>query len=95
MNKQEIVNKISKYIKENSYYDIEIDGLEITEFDTLGGKGDGAEMSIIYKVKSKESKDFLVRIDGYYSSWDSSQFDDDAYEVVEYEKIVKDYKKVK
>ena len=76
-------------------YQPEEDGYSIDEIDSIGGECDGAEMSNIYEVTHLESGEkTLFRLDGYYSSWGDSTFDCKAYEVEEYIKEVKDWRKV-
>jgi hypothetical protein len=96
MTKAKIIQYIGDYIREHGYPDgINFEGCTITEHECTGGKGDGASMSYIFKVESPQFDDFFVKTDGYYSSWDCSSFDGNAYEVESYERTVKDWKKVK
>ena len=87
-----------KHPDEEYYYNhsgkIEIPGYKVKEIASIGGEGDGAEKSLIFKVK-KGNDVCLFRIDGYYSSWDLDQWNNNAYEVEEYIKQVKDWRKVK
>jgi hypothetical protein len=75
-----------------SHYEPEATGFTFEEIADIGGEGDGAATSKIFKV-TKGNKTTLFRIDGYYSSWDSTDYGN-AYEVEEYIKQVKDWKAI-
>lgn len=65
--------------------EIELPGLGKIEFyDTIGGEGDGKYWGAIWKLGDR----FFVK-DGYYSSWDSSEFDGNFHEVEEKEVVRK------
>lgn len=94
MTRKQILQEITNNFRQYGYFrDFVIENGSITEYDELGGEGDGAPISIILQVTSKDVGDFLVRIDGFFNSWDSSEFHNDAYIVIKYEKMVVDYKK--
>lgn len=57
--------------------------------DEWGGEGDGAEMSVVYKItRLSDNQAGFIQFDGVYSSWDSSEWDDD-YTVVEPREVMK------
>ena len=53
-----------------------------------GGEDEGSEW---YSVKHFSKYDVFVRIDGYYSSYNGTNFEDDIYEVKPVEKTVTVY----
>jgi hypothetical protein len=95
MDKKLIVKELSNFMMDGGYYEeFELEGYDVQIEAEVGGEGDGAPLSYIFEI-SQGKEVALFRIDGYYSSWDSNQFDDKAYEVEEYIKEVKDWRKVK
>ena len=107
MNKNEIIKAISYIVYNYGYFepshlykdedDIQVLDVvkkyDLKRIATEGGKGDGAEMSYIIQAEDGDIK-ALFRIDGYYSSWDTNHFENDAYEVEEYVKQVKAWRPV-
>lgn len=62
---------------------------KVTVVDTSGGQGDGAPIAVVVEVQGRH-----FQMDGYYSSWESSEMDGELYEVkpvqvtrTEYERI--------
>lgn len=55
--------------------------------DHGGGEGDGETRFIVIKVGEQ-----LFQYNGYYSSWDGTEWDDDLYEVEPYDVTVTQYR---
>lgn len=95
MDKKLVISELYEHMRNGRYYEeFEIEDYDVEIEAELGGEGDGAPRSYIFQI-SKDKEVALFRIDGYYSSWDSSQFDSKPYEVEEYIKEVKDWRKKK
>lgn len=78
-------------------YELDLDFLKSLKIELeaeWGGEGDGAAMSKVFKVTDKDKNVILLQANGYYSSWDSSSWEDELVEVVPYQKTVIRYKKV-
>lgn len=56
--------------------------------DTFGGEGDGAEISMIYRLSSGLSDYLHIRMDGYYSSYSDTTWDGAWYIVNTREEVV-------
>lgn len=57
--------------------------------DVQGGEGDGAPIHVIIKVGER-----YFQMDGYYSSWDSSEMDGELFEVQPKEVKVTQYERI-
>ena len=86
MNYKEIIAKIEELeiTKEDFADDWDSERLDpifgkSTEVDSHGGEGSGEEY---WTVRYFEEHDVYVRLEGYYSSYEGTNFDDDDYEHV-------------
>lgn len=58
--------------------------------DKFGGEGMGDHAHYVFEVTDGDEK-ILVKIDGYYDSWNGTEWQDDFYEVVPVEVKVIQY----
>lgn len=74
---------------------IRLNGQEYTwtAVKDIGGEGQGDYAAVIFAVETPEGRR-LFRKEGYYSSYDGTDWDGDFAEVEEFEKTVTDYRKV-
>lgn len=98
MNKKEVIAVIEENVQRHGPYDLEFDipDFKIKEIETKGGEGKGEHHHIVFQVSSKKYDTFFVKADGYYSSYEGTEYGDaHVYEVESYIKEVKDWRKVK
>jgi hypothetical protein len=71
MNKEEILEYITKKHREGDYWGFENPkDVLITEIDREGGEGKGDYYHVVYKVTLPTQEQFFAKIVGYYNSWD-------------------------
>lgn len=56
--------------------------------ESFGGEGDGAEISMIYRLSFGLSDYLYIRMDGHYSSWSDTSWDGVWYIVNTREEVV-------
>jgi len=73
---------------------IEYEGLNITLVEEDGGcEGGGEHMSKVIEVKYDDKLEYY-KIDGSYSSWDDSDWNEEGwYRVYPHEKVIVEYRK--
>jgi hypothetical protein len=101
MTKQDILEKLNELrINElygieclgEKYCDFKLDGVSFKKEEEVGGEDQGSHIHMVYSVNT-ESDTFFIKIDGYYSSYDSTEWQEP--QVVEpYMKEVRDWKVV-
>lgn len=89
-----IRDNFSDYVSEELLYELTssegkkftLGGKDLTFVTSWGGEGDGAQFTKIFLYEGRYFKAY-----GYYSSWDSDQWEDDIVEVSQIQKIVTRY----
>ncbi len=69
--------------------DFEYEGVKVTLVDSYGGEGDGDTYYRVYKlINEEDSKDTIfVKFDGYYSSYNGTDWDNEECFKVEPEEV--------
>ncbi len=95
MNFQEIKKKLftegELTLSEFGYMDYSSEELglgPVEEVAQRGGEGEGEDW---YSVQYFKEHDVYIRIDGYYNSYNGTDFDNDVYEVFPSEKTITVY----
>lgn len=71
----------SRYWETGKVEDIYIATVELVEAEG-GSEGEGERASLVFKVRPKDSDEVLYfKKEGYYSSWDGTNWDGSFYEV--------------
>ena len=65
--------------------DYENDNYKVqSEVDSYGGEGQGEEYWTISRILDKRTEEvFFIKFDGYYESWDGSDFSNNDWNIVE------------
>lgn len=70
-------NEIQYSNYENDNYKVE------SEIDSYGGDGQGEEYWVVSRILDKRTNEsFFIKFDGYYSSWEGSDFSNNDWDVV-------------
>lgn len=66
------------------YSDYENDNYKVeSEIDRYGGEGQGEEYWTVSRILDKKTGEvFFIRFDGYYSSWEGSDFSNNDWNIV-------------
>ena len=100
---ENFLNNVIEEVGSEDYYDLKALEYEIEEHNGVkfkvvtshGGEGQGDSCGFILKVTEGEQS-ALVRIEGYYNSYDGSNYEDATVEIVEPRQVeVTQYFKVK
>lgn len=76
---------INYYNHDDTHYsDFENDDYVIeSEIDRFGGEGQGDECWVVSRVQDKRTEEvFFIKFDGYYSSWEGSDFSNNDWNIV-------------
>lgn len=76
---------INYYNHDDTHYsDFENDDYVIeSEIDEFGGEGQGDEYWVVSRIQNKRTgESFFIKFDGYYSSWEGSDFSNNDWNVV-------------
>ena len=90
---EQILEVVADKLSENEFgdQDFDFDSLELGEIkvvDEYGGEGQGDEYWVVYHFVEH---DIYIRVDGWYSSYEGSEFEDYGYEVRPTEKTITVY----
>lgn len=72
-----------------------VDGYSLSVEDEFGGEGEGDSYWFVFKLVLPNEKEYYVKYNGYYNSWDGTSWDSYEPELVEpYEKTVRDWRSI-
>lgn len=81
---------INYYNQDDVHYsDFENDSYIIeSKIDRYGGEGQGDEYWVVSRVQDKRTgESFFIKFDGYYSSWEGSDFSNNDWSIVKPQEV--------
>lgn len=77
------------------YNNVKSDVIDFELVDSYGGEGEGETYYKVFKITNKQTnEEVFIKFDGFYDSWNGTEWEYDPFFVKPVEKTIIDYEKI-